>query len=361
MLKKEKVVLIHNTVGMGNEGMSHVILNYLQNMDTTGLELHFTATVSINDHIRSILERYGTIHYVPLKSRDLKGYLKGMRKILAMGFDVFHTHGNSGTMLLEVLLGKLYGIKNIIIHAHSTKTNHPFLNSVLKVPMMHMADLCLACSAASGEWLYGKHPHIVLNNAIDLERFAFSEVSREKYRAEFGLKDELLVGHIGHFTVQKNHFFLIDIFNELHKREKNTKLLLIGGGPRFEQVKAKVAELGLQDAVIFAGRRNDIAGIYSAMDLFILPSNWEGLPLVMVEAQTNGLPLLVSDVITADAKCTDRTFYKPLADGAEDWAEQILQIKSQNYHREADVCSAIAEHGFDIRVEADKLRKLYLR
>lgn len=357
-----KRVLIVNTIGLGYEGITSVIKNYTGAMNKEGLEIHFVAMDSLPDDLKLLLSDMGIIHYVEKRKKSLKRYLTGMDAVLSKNkFDVIHIHGNSGTMLIEVLLAKIHGIKNIIIHSHSTQTNHPVVNRILKAPMMRLADTCIACSKASGEWLYGNYPYTVLNNAIDLNRFRFSEVNREKYRDEFGIKDEFLVGHIGHFTPQKNHFFLIDIFFEFHKLEPNSKLLLISDGPRFDQVKAKVAELGLQETVIFAGRRNDIAEIYSAMDLFLLPSNWEGLPLVMVEAQTNGLSLLVSDVITQDAKCTDRTFYKPLDHGALFWAEQLQQIKNSNFDRMVDDRGNIAEKGFDIHTEAEKLRQIYLK
>lgn len=355
-----KRILITNTIGLGYEGITSVIKNYITAMEREGLDLHFIAYSETPQTLKQYFGNYGAVYTLPDRKEQLWKYLRGLCQVLKRGFDVMHIHGNSGTMLIEVFLAKLFGVKKVIVHGHSTKTSYPFVNKMLRMPMMWLADECIACSRGSGEWLYGQHPHTVLNNAIELSGFGFRENLREKYRAEFGVKDEFLLGHIGHFTAQKNHFFLIDIFSEFHKLEPDSKLLLLSDGPRFEQVKAKVAELGLQDAVIFAGRRKDIAGIYSAMDLFVLPSCWEGLPLVMVEAQTNGLPLLVSDVITQDAKCTDRTFYKPLDHGALSWAEQLQQIKNSNYDRTADDCDKIAEKGFDIRREAEKLRKIYL-
>lgn len=360
--KAKRKILIINTIGMGFEGISMVILNYLRNMTLEDLELHITATPGVCDEIRAILESLGTVHIIPGKQGDLKGYLLGVRNILKNGIDVIHIHGNSGTMAMEVLLARLCGVKKVIVHAHSTKTDHPLVNAVLKYPMMVLADERIACSEASGRWLYGKYPHTLLNNAIDLERFRFRDALREQYRKEFGIRDgEFLIGHIGHFTEPKNHFFLIDVFAAFHALEPDSRLLLISDGPRFQQVKEKAAQLGLEDAVIFAGRRNDVAGIYSAMDLFTLPSCWEGLPLVMVEAQVNGLPLLVSDAVTRAAKCTDRVFYKSLEDGPEDWARSLQELCGTVFDRREDARPAIAAKGFDIRTEAAKLRELYLR
>ena len=201
-----------------------------------------------------------------------------------------------------------------------------------------------------------------MNNAIELDPFRFRQDLRQQYREEFCMADdEYLVGHIGHFTEPKNHFFLIDCFAEFHKLEPKSKLLLISDGPRFQHVKEQVTQLGNQDAVIFAGRRSDVAGIYSAMDLFMLPSCWEGLPLVLVEAQVNGLPMLVSDVVTKVAKCTDRLTYKALEDGAEDWARSMQELLKTPVDRQEDARPIIAAKGFDIHAEAEKLRKLYLK
>ena len=230
------------------------------------------------------------------------------------------------------------------------------------MPMMWLSDVCIACSEATGQWLYGKYPYTLLNNAIELDPFRFRQDLRQQYREEFGItEDAYLVGHIGHFTEPKNHFFLIDTFAQFHKLEPKSKLLLISDGPRFQQVQEQVARLGIQDAVIFAGRRSDVAGIYSAMDLFMLPSCWEGLPLVLVEAQVNGLPMLVSDVVTKVAKCTDRLTYKALEDGPEDWARSMQELLRTPADRQEDARPIIAAKGFDIHAEAEKLRKLYLK
>ena len=356
-----KSVLIISTNGFGYEGITSVVRNYISNMNTEKLDVHFVADSQISDDLHQVFLGLGTIHFIEKRKSSLKKYLVGLFQLLRkVRFDVVHIHGNSGTMLIEVVLAKICRVKNIIIHAHSTSTNHPIINGLLKVPMMHLADTCLACSKAAGDWLYGKHPYIILNNAIDLNRFRFDENSRIKYREEFGVKEEFLIGHIGHFTPPKNHFFLIDIFHEFHKLEPNSKLLLLSDGPRFQQVKAKVADLGLQDAVIFAGSRSDVAGIYSAMDFFILPSLWEGLGMVLIEAQASGLPVLASDVVPKEAICTECMVCKPLADGAAEWARQVQIMKKYRHDRNFDTYTRIVENGFDIHMEVEKLRQIYL-
>lgn len=356
-----KRVLVIPTLGLDLEGITTVIYNYTKAMDRSGMEISFLTYGELKPAVRERFEALGEILFVSDRKQSTLAYVKDLVALLkSRSFDVVHINGNSGTMLIEVLLARLCGVRNVLVHGHSTRTNHPFINAVLKYPMMWLSRECIACSEATGQWLYGNHSYTRLNNAIALSNFRFQEALREQYRAEFGIGEAFLIGHIGHFTEPKNHFFLIDVFSEFHKLEPASKLLLISDGPRLPQVKEKVAALGLQDAVIFAGRRSDVAGIYNAMDFFILPSCWEGLPLVMVEAQVNGLPLLVSDVVTKAAKCTDRVFYKPLDHGAESWAESLQQLQKTHFDRCEDACAAIAANGFDIQKEAEKLRRLYL-
>jgi len=357
-----KKILIVPTLGLDLEGITSVIYNYTKAMNRSGLEISFLTYGELKPSLRQRFEELGEILFVSDRRQNTKAYLKDYAALLKKRkFDVVHINGNSGTMFLEVLLAKLCGIRKVMVHGHSTRTSHPLVHAILKHPMMWLAQECIACSEATGQWLYKRYPYTLLNNAIELSNFCYADALRQRYREEFDIQDEYLIGHIGHFTEPKNHFFLIDIFAEFHALEPASKLLLISDGPRFQQVKEKVADLGLQDAVIFAGRRSDVAGIYSAMDLFMLPSCWEGLPLVLVEAQVNGLPLLVSDVVTKVAKCTDRVFYKPLEDGAESWAKSMQQLLQMPFDRREDARPAIAAKGFDIRVEAEKLRNLYLK
>lgn len=357
-----KKILIMPTLGLDLEGITSVIYNYTKAMNREGLEISFLTYGDLKPVLRERFEALGEILFVSDRKQSTVGYVKDCMTLLrSRRFDAVHIHGNSGTMMIEVLLAKLCGVRNVMVHTHNTRTNHPVVNTLLKHPMMWLSQECLACSEGSGKWLYGKHPHKVLNNAIELSNFRFCESLRQRYREEFGIGDGFLIGHVGHFSEQKNHFFLIDVFATFHKLEPASRLLLISDGPRFQQVKEKVAALGLQDAVIFAGRRSDVAGIYSAMDLFILPSCWEGLPLVMVEAQANGLPVLASDVITGEAKCLDRVYYKPLEDGAESWAGELQRLKNCFFDRQEGVLTAVAEKGFDIQKEAEVLRNLYLK
>lgn len=356
-----KQVLIINTIGLNFEGITSVISNYAGAMDRSGMHLNFLAYPETDPRLLEKFSRMGTVHTVPNRKKSVKAYIKALFKILKAGFHTVHIHGNSGTMLIETLLARLMGARIVIVHAHNTTCNHPLINGLLKLPMKWLATDLMACSQAAGQWLYGKSRFTVLNNAIDVPNCKFDPVANENLRQELGLEGAFVVGHCGHFTQQKNHDFLIDVFAQIHSRAPEAKLLLISDGPNFEKIRQKVHGASLTDAVVFAGRRSDVNKLYSCMDVFVMPSLWEGLPLVMLEAQANGLPLLVSDCITQDAKCTDRTFYKALSDGPESWADTVLQIQQSHYDRSWDgVYKALSDHGFDIFAEANKLRNIYM-
>lgn len=355
-----KKVLIINTVGYNYDGITSVILNYLKTMEKEGLSFTFPVYTDIHPNLKEELAALGELVWIPNRKQNVKAYCTQLRQILKNGYDVIHIHGNSGTMLIETLLAKICRVKKIIIHAHSTNTDHPFINAVLKYPMMYLADVRLACSDAAGKWLYGSKKYTVLNNAIDLEKYRFDINARKRYRREFGVGEEYLIGHAGHFSQSKNQSFLIDVFEEVHKQEPKTKLLLVGSGTELEAIEEKVVKKKLTEAVIFIGSRSDIHSIYSAMDMFVLPSKWEGLSLVTVEAQVNGLAVLVSDVVPEETKCSDRVQYKALLDGTMDWAVCIYEMLRTKFDRICDVHIAAAEKGFDIRKEAEKLQKMYI-
>ena len=180
-----------------------------------------------------------------------------------------------------------------------------------------------------------------------------------KKRKELGIKeDTIVIGHIGRFVAQKNHTFLIDIFNQFHKKEKNSILLLAGQGPLQEEIKNKVRELGLDDSVRFLGQRNDANELYQVFDVFLLPSLYEGLPVVGVEAQASGLLCFLSDDMTKETKVLDSTVFMSLSNTAEEWTDEIL-TNLKDYKR-INTKSEVSDNGFDIEVEARKLEKYYI-
>lgn len=357
-----KRILIVPTLGLGLEGITTVIYNYIHAMDRQDLQLHFLTYGNLQPVLRDRFSALGTINFVSDRKQSTVAYVKDYIRLLReQRFDVVHIHGNSGTMAIETVLAKLCGVPRVLIHTHSTKTDHPMVNAILKYPMMLFADERIACARGSGAWLYGSWKHTVLNNAIDLGRFSYDPACRAECREEFGIRNEFLVGHIGHFSTPKNHFFLIDVFAAFHKRKPDAKLLLAGDGPDFDAVVEKVRQLQLQDSVIFTGRRSDVERLYQAFDVFLMPSRWEGLPLVLLEAQTAGLPVVASDRITKDVQCAPDFWYLSIEEDPKVWAEKLREVSEKKVDRTADTAQLLREHGFDIRTEAGRLLELYLK
>lgn len=357
-----KKVLIINTIGLNYEGITSVILNYSSQICLGELKLEFVAFDGVNPQLKKKFEKIGLVHVIPNRKRELRRYMSTLKRLLIQGCDVVHIHGNSGTMLIEVILAKLAGVRKIILHSHNTTTNHPIVNKIMTPIMNRLATDRLACSQEAGEWLYGKRSFKVLNNAIETKRFSYNSTVRVETRMELGIRDEVLIGHIGHFSPQKNHFFLVQIFKAIHDVHPQTKLLLVGDGVFFEDVNKKVVELGLADNVIFAGRRQDTERLYQAMDMFVLPSKWEGLPLVVVEAQAADLPILVSNVVPRIAKCTEDMDFYSLEESADEWASKVWSmVEKRMVERGKDnVLSDIVACGYDIEIEAKVLEKIYL-
>ena len=357
-----KKILVINTVGFDFEGISSVIINYLGRMNQDGLMFDFIAQPDIREEIRETLKLLGNVIIISGRKQNTRGYIAGLNNVLKNKYDVIHIHGNSGTMAIEAFLAKVHHVKKIIVHSHNTECDHHMMNQIFKPIMKSLSTDFLACSEASGKWLYGSKKFVVLNNAIDLERFRFNQQDREECRAEFSLKNEFVIGHIGNFIEQKNHDFLIEVFREFHKTNADSRLLLASDGPLMGKIQRKVVQYGLKDVVIFAGRRKDVERLYCAMDVFVFPSLWEGLPVVILEAQAAGLPCIISTNVTSEVVCTNAVICKNLSDTAKAWANAVMDMKIDINFRNFDLNMNILKNkGFDISKESQKLRRIYLQ
>ena len=257
----------------------------------------------------------------------------------------------------------LAGAKVRILHNHTTDTKTEGFRTILKRVLRPFAKLFAnrywACSNLAGEWMYGKKAVqsgkiTIIPNAIDLERFAFNSYKRKSLRKKLGLDDKFVLGHIGRFVYQKNHSFLIDVFEEVVRVKPEARLMLIGDGELRKTIEEKVVNLGLQDKVLFLGNRNDVADLYNVMDVFLLPSHYEGLPVVGVEAQANGLKCIMSDQVTEECRLTDNVYFISINQKARKWVDEIVKDEKK---RNREVIEKIKRAGFDIRESAKKLNR----
>jgi glycosyltransferase involved in cell wall biosynthesis len=223
----------------------------------------------------------------------------------------------------------------------------------------------MACGQAAGEWMFQKHKFIVLNNAVDVSKFHFDPSVRNTVRSELGIADdELVIGNVGRFSVPKNHNFIIEIFNRLQITNSKAKLVLVGNdsgpdcAPIANAIKQKIHSLSLDDKVIFTGTQSDVARYLMAMDIFLLPSLYEGFPVTTVEAQATGLECFVSDKVPADCMITELVHQFSLNEPADLWASRIVDVYTRSARR--DHSQEIIDAGFDISHNAKWLEDYYV-
>ena len=233
---------------------------------------------------------------------------------------------------MPVIVAKRQKIKHIIIHSHNSNTPSGLLRKLLNAlnkPFLHLGTDFFACSKLAGEWLFGKnflkkHELKIINNAVDIDKYKFNAQTRENIRNELECREKFVIGHVGRFCYQKNHDFLINVFYEVQKEDKDMILLLIGEGELKEEIQEKVKKLNIQDNVIFLGTTNKVQNYLQAMDLFVLPSRFEGLPVVGIEAQASGTKCLFSNNITKETKIVDNTEFLDL--NVQEWKNAILNL-----------------------------------
>jgi len=271
-------------------------------------------------------------------------------------YDIVHIHGSSSLLVIELLAAKLSGIKIRIVHSHNTTCNHRILNLIMKPLFNKLSTYRLACGVDAGKWLFGKQDFRVIKNGISLDKFKFNQSVRTEMRNQLGISNKKIVGHVGAFNAQKNHEFLIDVFKELILIDENYVLVLIGDGNKRNDIEKKAVELGVADKIMFLGRRTDIPQLLQAIDIMILPSLYEGLPLVAIEWQAAGLCTIAADTITPEIKLTNLVIFKSLNDTHFEWAETINSMSNQN---RIDESRKIRSEGYDINTIADDLISLY--
>lgn len=274
---------------------------------------------------------------------------------------------NSLEYIYPLFLAKWFHIPMRIIHSHNAGFENQMglgrrlLVRFNRMLMKRSATDYFACSKQAGRWMFGlQQTYHVIHNAIDVEEVRYKSEVRQKKRNELGLGNKFILGHIGRFSYQKNHEFLIDIFAKVYERDNSAALLLVGGAvgdDRFlQKAKQQVKKLGLEQAVFFLGERDDVPELLQAMDCFLLPSRFEGLGLVGIESQAAGLPTFISDTITQEIKITDSAYFLPL-DQPELWAEAILKHKKDS---RKDTQKEVRKSGYDICYEVKKIEKYYL-
>ena len=360
-------------VGLGNNpgGVEAFVMNYFRELAKQGISFDFVSMYGTIAYEAEILHLGGRVFYVPNVKKDYFGYVKAFRELLRKEqYDVVHVNMLSAANILPLRLAKEAGVKKVIAHSHNAsapgairkildKRNRPKLN--------RYADEKFACSETAGRWLFGDDAYergevTLVANAIETEKYGFSLENRQIIRTRLGLKEELLIGHVGRFQVQKNHEAIARIFGEICKKESYARLCLIGDGELKEQIGQKFQEMGILDKVIFSGVCPDVERYLSAMDVFLFPSLFEGLPFTLLEAQANGLPCLIADTITREVVLSEENVRSlSLEESDKKWADALLALAKKGRIPNETAAKRLADEHFDIHREAFRLLKLYER
>ena len=355
-------------------GQEAFIMNMYENIDKNKVQFDFfTPYYCDNVKMKERIESMGGRIFAQNGSFDSKNrkkiFIKEAKEFLKLHkYDIIHIHsGSIFALAFGSKIAKKSGAKRVIVHSHVTGINtikYRIIKKISERIFLKNATDYLACSHMAAEWKFPeeiieKKEYTVLHNGIELEKYKFSEEARKEYREKFGLQGNFVICNIGRLVEQKNQEFLIDIFNEICKKNANSKLLLIGEGEKEDILKAKVKDLKLEDKTIFLKKRNDIEKILQAADVFVFPSIMEGLGIAAIEAQAAGLPTICSENIPEDANLTSLFHTVRLEDGSVAWRDEIL--KYINYQRNQESIKELKEKGYNAIDCAKNLELIYMR
>lgn len=352
-------------------GISTVIINYCQILKRSGLataiyryEIYVIAGSRVAESNRRILESMDVkvIELSPRKTKPAAFYASLIKVMAKERFDIVHVHGNSATITPELFIAWFLDTKIRIAHSHSTTCSRMKAHKLLFPLFKRLYTHSLACSTEAGRWMFRNNNFLVMPNSFDTRRFIFDEETRRKMRHRLGIENRFLIGHVGNFCEWKNHEFLLEIFAEVSSHNKfiDPVLLLVGNGPDVERTKNLIIRHPAKENIILYGETDCIEELYAAMDVFVLPSKHEGLGMVLLEAQINGLPCIVSDVVPREVCIGDNVSFLSLENSSEQWAESILSVgldsgKRKDFYRQNWDRIKV----FDNESNIEGLKKLY--
>lgn len=323
---------------MNTGGAETFLMKLYRKLDISKYQMDFCVNLKEEGfYDKEIIKRGGKIFYVPPKSNGIIKFNKGLRRIISENSYQYVMRVTSNTMgFMDLAIAKKAGAKVCIARSSNssdgnsikTKLAHKFGQILFeKYIDVKIAPSDLAAKYTFGEKDYKKGKVNILNNALDLELYKFDFTARKRIRDEYKIKNsEILIGHIGRFTEQKNHKYLLKVFSELYKEDKRYKLMLVGTGELEYNIKVWCKNFQVEDRVIFMGVRKDIPALMSAMDLFVLPSFYEGMPNTVIEAQAVGLSCIISNTITREANVTGNVIYLPINKGTDSWKKEIANV-----------------------------------
>ena len=352
--------------GLNRGGAETMVMNFYKVMDRNEIQFDFITHDQEKMDYKDEIEKMGGKVYVfpKFKGYNIVTYRNTWKSFLKNHpeYRILHSHLRSYASIYFPI-AKKYGLKTII-HSHSTSNGNGFKSIVkylLQKPLAKQADYLFACSKEAGEWLYGSDRinddnYYLVKNSIDVNKYRYNKKIRDNYRKELNLDNKLVLGHVGRLSKPKNHIFLLKVFKKILEKNSNVILLIIGDGDLKEEINNKIKELDLEDKVYMLGSREDVEYILQAIDIFLFPSFWEGLPVSVIEAQASGLPCILSNTITDEVKLLDNLEYLPIDKGEDLWADTLLNMDKTRIKNGSEIVSS---KGFDIVKTSKWLLKFY--
>lgn len=359
----QPIRILHVVTYMGRGGLETMIMNYYRHIDRSKVQFDFLVHREFRaDYDDEIEALGGRIFRIPRLVPWSRSYLNTLEQFFHSHpeFKIVHVHQDClSSVILKV--AKTCGIPVRIAHGHSgsqDKNLKYLIKLFYKQFIPTYATQLFACGKEAGDWMFGGASFRVLNNAIDTCQYSYDAKRNIRVRNTLQIPDHaFVVGHVGRFNAVKNHTFLLDVFAELKQQNENAVLLLVGDGDLRSEIEQRAATLGLSGSVVFTGIRSDVPDLLQAMDCFVFPSLYEGIPVTTIEAQAAGLPCIISDGVPAECDKTGLVKRIPLSVGAVQWAENILQT---HFISRRDTRENIIQAGYDIEANAEWLQNFYL-
>lgn len=353
-----KKVLIGYVLDGRSGGVDRYIMNVRDGLGSD-VQVDFLTTHK-SDELENLLSKSGSrLFEVPRATRPVEHY-RCVRKIIEKNrYDSVYFNISTGVMFPGVMAAKKAGAPRIVVHSHAAGIDSAgsfkrYLNMIFhrmgRIVISHSATAFFACSEIAGNWMFTKrimnsNKFSVVNNAIRVENFAYDEKLRNKTRKELGIPDSAAVlGHVGNFLYAKNHEFLVDVFALCHEKHPDSRLIMVGSGPLRDSIRNKVKELGLEKNTIFIDECPSTVPYLMAMDIFVMPSHFEGFGIAAIEAQCTGLPCILSDVIPKTAALTSSNVFLP-ADNPKIWADEVEKF---SYCERTDCTAEVSQKGFSL-------------
>ena len=362
-----KILQICASLSKGG-GVQAVLQNYYSHMNQNEYIFDFIVMGAEVGGLEEWFEERGScVYHITPRSVSFRKNTEELKQIIKNGnYDVVHCHQDYKS-LIAIIIAKLYGVKTRIVHCHQAFPKESAKNRIIRgistILIKCFANVFIGCGRDAAKWLYGDHmlktgKVIILNNAIDLEKYVFSKEKREQIRFELGLKNKLVLGCVARITEIKNHRLLIDVFAKFHLQNNQSVLLLVGDGELTDEIKNYCQSLDLSDSVIFLGVCSNVFELLSAMDVSLLASKSEGLGLVIVEAQANGLPAVCSPFVPHEVGLQRNILFVSQNDYENTGAWCSVIEKAIDIGRLEDV-AVLTQVGYDIRQKAKELEKIY--